>query len=67
MRTTLSADETTLCKQIGKQYSQLVELLDRLRTAELEAMALGGGEHFMTYKGRVTMLTELRQHFRPQP
>ncbi len=53
-----------MCKQIGKQFSGFLDLLDRLRSAELEQMAQGTPEHFSTYKGRVQALTELRQVIR---
>jgi hypothetical protein len=61
MRTTLTDDETKLCKQIGKQYPAFGELLERMRASELEFMAAGTPEHFGTYKGRVSMLADLRQ------
>ncbi len=64
MRTTLTDDETKLCKQIGKQYPQFEDLLARIRAAELESMSAGTQEHFSTYKGRVQCLTELRQLIR---
>ena len=61
MRIQLSDDEANLLKQIGKHYPQLADVLDRVRDAELEAMANGAQEHFSTYKGRVQCLTEIRQ------
>lgn len=64
MRLQLSDDEQAMCKQIGKQFSGFLDLLDRLRSAELEQMAQGTPEHFSTYKGRVQALTELRQVIR---
>lgn len=64
MRFTFSDDEQKLCKQIGKQFPNFLDLLDRLRTAELEQMATGTQEHFSTYKGRVRALTELQQVIR---
>jgi hypothetical protein len=64
MRLQLSDDEQAMCKQIGKQFSSFLDLLDRLRSAELEQMAQGTPEHFSTYKGRVQALTELRQVIR---
>jgi hypothetical protein len=57
-------DEAKLLKQIGRQYPNLSDVLDRLRDAELESMANGTQEHFSTYKGRVQCLTELRQLIR---
>ena len=65
MRIQLSDDEAKLLKQIGRQYPNFVELLERLRSAELESMATGTQEHFSTYKGRVQCLTEIRQLVRP--
>ena len=64
MRITLSDDELKLCKQLGKHYPQFLELVDRLRSAELEAMALGNDDHFRVFKGRTQILTELRQAIR---
>ncbi len=64
MRIQLSDDEANLLKQIGKHYPQLADVLDRVRTAELESMANGTQEHFSTYKGRVQCLTEIRQLIR---
>lgn len=64
MRLVLSEEDIKQLKQIGKQYPNLLEMLDRLRSAELENMALTTTDHFSTFKGRVQMLTELRQHFR---
>lgn len=61
MRLQVSDDEAKMLKQIGKQYPAFSELLDRLRSAELEAMSNGTQEHFSTYKGRVQCLTEFRQ------
>ena len=61
MRIQLSDDEAKLLKQIGRQYPNLSDLLDRVRAAELESMANGTQEHFSTYKGRVQCLTEIRQ------
>lgn len=61
MRLQVSDDEAKMLKQIGKQYPAFPELLDRLRSAELEAMSNGTQEHFSTYKGRVQCLTEFRQ------
>lgn len=64
MRIQLSDDEAKLLKQIGRQFPGFPELLDRIRTAELESMSNGAQEHFSTYKGRVQCLTELRQLIR---
>lgn len=64
MRIQLSDDEAKLLKQIGRQYPNLSDLLDRVRAAELESMANGTQEHFSTYKGRVQCLTEIRQLIR---
>lgn len=64
MRINLSDDESKLCKQLGKHYPQFLELLERLRAAELEAMALGNDDHFRVFKGRTQILTELRQAIR---
>jgi hypothetical protein len=64
VRIQLSDDEAKLLKQIGRQYPNLSDLLDRVRAAELESMANGTQEHFSTYKGRVQCLTEIRQLIR---
>lgn len=64
MRFLVTEDEQILLKQIGRQFPNFGELLARLRTAELEAMAQGTSEHFSTYKGRVQSLTELQQLLR---
>jgi hypothetical protein len=53
-----------LLKQVGKTYPQLDELLGELRLAELEQLVRSDKEHFDTYKGRVQVLTELRQLIR---
>jgi len=65
MRITLNPDEAKLLKQASRQFPELLDLLTRLRQAELESMALCSPEHFSTYKGRVQCLTELRQHLQP--
>ena len=65
MRITLSDDDSHLLVQVGKQFPQVVDLLDRLRGAEMEAMSIGADDHFRTYKGRVQILTEIRQAVRP--
>lgn len=65
MNIVLSADEKALCTQVARHYPHFVALLDRLRQAELEATALTVPDHFCTYKGRVQMLTQLRQHIAP--
>lgn len=65
MRLMLTADEAELCKQVGRQFPRYVEMLDRLRTAEMESMAVSSSDHFGTFKGRVSVLTELRQQVRP--
>jgi hypothetical protein len=65
MRVTPSSDDAILLKQIGRQYPQLVDVLSRLRAAEMETMALTTVEQFSTYKGRVQGLTELRQLISP--
>lgn len=64
MRFNFSDDDQKLCKQVGKHFPNFLELLDRLRDAELEQMANGTQEHFSTYKGRVRALTELQQVIR---
>ena len=64
MRIQPTDDEAKLLKQIGRQYPNLSDVLDRLRAAELESTANGTQEHFSTYKGRVQCLTELRQLIR---
>ena len=61
---TMSADEKTLCQQVARQFPQFTDLLDKLRQADLEAMSLTTPDHFCTYKGRVQMLTQLRQQIR---
>jgi hypothetical protein len=64
VRLQFSDDEAKLLKQIGKQYQELLPVLERARTAELEAMASGSPEHFSTYKGRVQCLSELLKAIR---
>jgi Flp pilus assembly protein TadB len=64
MRFMVSEDEQVMLKQIGRQFPNFLDLIARLRTAELEAMALGSSEHFGTYRGRVQSLTELQQLLR---
>lgn len=64
MRFTFSDDEQNLCKQVGKHFPGFLDLLERLRSAELEQMSQGTPEHFSTFKGRVQALTELRQVIR---
>lgn len=61
----LSEDDTHLLVQVGQQFPQVVHLLERMRVAELERMAVGTPEHFCTHKGRVQILTEIRQAVRP--
>lgn len=65
MQIMLNADEMHLLKQVGRQFPQMVELIERLRLAELERMAVSGDDHFRVYKGRTQILTELRQAIRP--
>jgi len=65
MRLTPSSDDAALLKQIGRQYPQVVDVLNRLRAAELEAMTLATADQFSTYKGRVQSLTEFRQLISP--
>lgn len=62
MPLTLSSDDIQLLKQLGRQHPRLVGLLTDARQAELEAMSKTSPEHFCTSKGRVQVLTELRQH-----
>lgn len=62
MNLSLTDSEKTLCKQVGRQFPHFAELVDRLRQQELETMAKTVPDHFCTYKGRVQVLTELRQH-----
>jgi len=62
MNFSLSEPEKLLCKQVGRHFPQFVELVDRLRQQELETMALTTPEHFCTYKGRVQVLTQMKQH-----
>lgn len=61
----LSEDDRLLLRQLGRQYPALVVALSRLRQNELETMAKTSPEHFSTYKGRVQVLTELRQLIEP--
>jgi len=65
MRITLNAEEAKLLKQIGSNYPEVLSLLDKLRSDELEAMSQSSDEFFRVYKGRTQILTELRQAFRP--
>lgn len=58
----IQPDDIQLLKQLGRQHPRLVELLTAARQGELETMAQTSAEHFCTFKGRVQVLTELRQH-----
>lgn len=61
----LSDADALLAKQVGRQNSQFVELLENLRADELEALAKASVDNFSTLKGRVQMLTELLQQLKP--
>lgn len=61
----LSDADALLAKQVGRQNSQFVELLESLRADELEALAKASVDNFSTLKGRVQMLTELLQQLKP--
>ena len=61
----LSLDDIQLLKQLGRQHPRLVDLLTGARLAEMEAMSKTSPEQFCTFKGRVQVLTELRQHIQP--
>lgn len=58
----LTDDDIQLLKQLGRQHPRLLALLTDARQSELEFMAQTAPEHFCTSKGRVQVLTELRQH-----
>lgn len=60
----LTQDEVTLLAQLGRHNRQFVELVERLRQAEMETMVRTSVENFCTYKGRVQVLTELLQQIR---
>lgn len=61
----LSDAHALLAKQVGRQNSQFVEMLESLRADELEALAKASLDNFSTLKGRVQMLTELLQQLKP--
>jgi len=65
MRITLNAEEAKMLKQIGSNYPEVLNLLVKLRSDELEEMSQSSDEFFRVYKGRTQILTELRQAFRP--
>lgn len=62
----LTADDTKLLAQVGRQYPQLVDLLTRVRVGELEYTATTSVEFFPVQKGRIGMLTELMQQLKAQ-
>lgn len=64
MAMTLTDDEITILAQVGRHNRSFVDLLDRIRQAELEAMAKTNPDNFCTLKGRVQVLTELLQQVR---
>jgi hypothetical protein len=61
----LSPADRQLLKQLGRQHDALRELLTRMRAAEVERLCQTSTELFSTLKGRVQMLTELRQLIEP--
>ena len=61
----LAEDDIRLCLQVGKHNPQYVDLLTKLRAAELESLTRCSLDTFCTQKGRVQMLTEILQHLRP--
>ena len=61
----LAPDDAALFAQVGQHNRQFVELVARLRQAELEAMARTNNDNFCALKGRVQMLTEFLQQLRP--
>lgn len=61
----LSPADRQLLKQLGRQHPALGELLTRVRAAEMERLSQTSVELFSTLKGRVQMLTELRQLIEP--
>lgn len=61
----LTEDDRQLFLQLGRQQPRVVETLTALRTSELERLALTNNDEFRTLKGRVQMLTEIRQLFSP--
>lgn len=60
----LTDDEVALLAQVGRHNRPFVELLARLRQAEMESMARTSQDNFCTLKGRVQVLTELLQQVR---
>lgn len=61
----LSDADALIAKQVGRQNSQFVEMLESLRADELETLAKASLDNFSTLKGRVQMLTELLQQLKP--
>jgi hypothetical protein len=61
----LTDDEIVTFATVGRHNREFAELLDTLRTEELELMVKCGSlENFCTSKGRVQMLTEILQQLR---
>lgn len=58
-------DDIVLLKQIGRHNPELLDLVTRWRTSELETLAKAGDNLFRTQQGRVHTLTELRQRLTP--
>jgi len=56
-----------LLLQVGRQNRDFVEVLERLRTSEMEATLKGPVDRFLTHKGRVEVLTELLQQLKAEP
>lgn len=59
----LSADELKVCQTIARQYPEFVELLNRLRTDELEVLPFATN-NLDVMRGRVQALTEMQGHFK---
>lgn len=58
----LSQDEQKLLTQISKNYPDFGVFLQKLRSSELETLALTSTEFFPVQKGRIGMLTDLLKH-----
>lgn len=60
----LNSDEQSQFSRVGRHEQSFVETLQKLRSAELETMAMASRETFDTLKGRVSMLTDILQQLK---
>lgn len=57
----LSPDELKLVKDVGRQFPRFVEILDRWKAQELEALIFATSTVSDTMRGRVQSLAELQK------